>query len=129
MRHCSSDSKKTTWPMPSLAYIFTPEGDVLLISIVRYPSHDGSRGVTFTITPILAYVLLPVQSAKTLDGILKYSKDMARTKELGGIIQTGPLKSSNKSGFAFLGSIISFLPAPLKILNWSEILISYPTGK
>src|SRR3989339_2080407 len=111
--------------MPSLAYIFTLEGDVLLISIVRWPFHDGSRGVTFTITPILAYVLLPVQSARTLDGILKYSRDIARTKELGGIIQVSPLKSSNKSGPIFLGSITS-LPEPLNILNSSAILISYP---
>ena len=37
--------------MPSWAWIFAGSGVVLLISIVTWPSHSGSSGVTFTMMP------------------------------------------------------------------------------
>src|SRR5581483_1480254 len=61
-------------------------GVVLEISRVTKPSHSGSNGVTFTIIPQRAYVLLPTQMVSTSRGILKYSTDRARAKELGGTI-------------------------------------------
>ena len=54
-------------------------------SKVTCPSHPGSKGVTLTIIPHLAYVDLPKQITNTSSGILKYSIVLANAKELGGI--------------------------------------------
>ena len=54
-------------------------------SKVTCPSHSGSRGVTFTMIPHLAYVDLPRQIVRTSLGILKYSIVLAKAKEFGGI--------------------------------------------
>ena len=59
-------------------------------SKVTCPSHSGSRGVTLTIIPHLAYVDLPRQIVKTDLGILKYSIVEAKAKEFGGIIHVSP---------------------------------------
>ena len=57
-------------------------------SRVTCPSQPGSKGVTFTIIPHLAYVDFPKQITKTSFGILKYSIVLAKTNELGGIIHS-----------------------------------------
>ena len=62
------------------------------ISKVTWPSHSGSKGVTLTIIPHLAYVDFPKQTVNTLRGILKYSTLLAKAKLLAGTIQTSPLK-------------------------------------
>ena len=54
-------------------------------SKVTCPSQPGSKGVTFTIIPHLAYVDLPRQIVRTSRGILKYSMVLAKAKEFGGI--------------------------------------------
>ena len=56
-------------------------GVVLENSSVTWPSHPGSKGVTLTIIPHLAYVDLPKQITNTSLGILKYSTVLAKTKE------------------------------------------------
>src|SRR6266852_3429877 len=59
-------------------------GVVLENSSVTCPSHSGSKGVTFTIIPHLAYVLFPRQIVKTLRGMRKNSTVLASAKEFGG---------------------------------------------
>ena len=61
-------------------------------SNVTCPSHSGSRGVTFTMMPHLAYVDLPRHSVNTERGILKYSTVLARAKEFGGRVAEGIFK-------------------------------------
>src|ERR1700685_1688408 len=51
-----------------------------------------------------AYVLLPRQTVKTERGILKYSTVLASANEFGGMIQTGPWKSTNDFSSKFFGS-------------------------
>src|SRR3989337_1349185 len=80
--------------MPSFAYIFAGRGVVFEISRVTKPSHSGSKGVTLTMMPQRAWVLLPRQTVSTLRGMRKYSTVRARAKELGGITQMSPLKST-----------------------------------
>src|SRR6202451_472776 len=62
-------------------------GVVFEISSVTKPSHSGSNGVTFTMMPQRAYVLLPTQMVRISRGILKYSTERARANELGGTMQ------------------------------------------
>ena len=64
--------KNINWATPSFAYILAGNGVVLENSRVTWPSHPGSKGVTLTIIPHLAYVDLPKQITKTSLGILKY---------------------------------------------------------
>ncbi len=85
---------------------------VLYLRILKShsPPTPGSRGVTLTIIPHLAYVDLPKQTTRVSLGILKFSTVRAKAKELGGIIQTSPLKSTK-----FL-SIKAFVDRLLKSL-------------
>src|SRR6266550_4275507 len=57
-------------------------GVVLEISSVTKPSHSGSNGVTFTMMPQRAYVLLPTHTVNTFRGIRKYSTELASANEL-----------------------------------------------
>src|SRR5690606_37273454 len=91
-------------------------GVVLENSKVTCPSHSGSRGVTFTIIPQRAYVLLPKQIVSTLRGIRKYSTVRANANELGGIMHTSPTKSTNDFSSNALGSTMVELML-VKILN------------
>src|SRR6267154_3565119 len=79
-------------------------GVVLLISSVTKPSHSGSNGVTLTMMPQRAYVLLPTQIVSTFRGMRKYSTDVASANELGGTMQTSPANSTNDFGSKCLGS-------------------------
>src|ERR1041384_1941115 len=79
-------------------------GVVFEISSVTKPSHSGSNGVTLTMMPQRAYVLLPRQMVSTLRGIRKYSTDVASANELGGTMQTSPRNSTNVLGSKCLGS-------------------------
>jgi len=78
-------------------------GVVLENSKVTCPSHSGSKGVTLHIIPQRAYVDLPRQTVNTLRGILKYSTVPASAKEFGGMMHTGPLKSTNDFSSNFFG--------------------------
>src|SRR6266571_1331214 len=91
-------------------------GVVLLISSVTYPSHSGSNGVTFTMIPHRAYVLLPTQIVRQLRGMRKYSTELARTKEFGGTMQMSPVNSTNDFGSNRFGSTTAD-NALVKILN------------
>src|SRR6266850_2744823 len=91
-------------------------GVVLLISSVTYPSHSGSNGVTLTMMPHRAYVLLPRQIVRTFRGMRKYSTEVASTKELGGTMHTSPENSTNDFGSKCLGSTTAD-SAFVKILN------------
>src|SRR5262245_24940439 len=99
------------------------KGVVLLISSVTMPSHSGSNGVTFTMMPQRAYVDLPTQTVITLRGMRKYSMVRASANELGGMMQTSPLKSTNERGSKLLGSTIEELML-VKILNSSAMRMS-----
>src|ERR1700721_309619 len=79
-------------------------GVVLENSSVTWPSHSGSKGVTLTMIPQRAYVLFPRHATSTLRGIRKYSTVLASAKEFGGMIHTGPLKSTNDFSSNFFGS-------------------------
>src|SRR3984885_9862215 len=79
-------------------------GVVLLISSVTKPSHSGSNGVTFTIIPQRAYVLLPRQMVSTLRGMRKYSTVRASANEFGGMMQTSDLMSTKLRASKFFGS-------------------------
>ena len=92
-------------------------------SRVTCPSQPGSKGVTLTIIPHLAYVDFPKQITKTSFGILKYSTVLAKTNELGGIIHSETFCVTKLLGLKFLGSTISELTF-VKILNSSETLAS-----
>src|SRR5260370_41511574 len=91
-------------------------GVVLLISSVTKPSHSGSNGVTLTMMPQRAYVLLPTQIVSALRGIRKYSTDVASAKEFGGTMQTSPVNSTKALGSKCLGSTTAG-NAVVKILN------------
>ena len=69
--------------------------------------------------PQRAYVDLPKQMVSTLRGIRKYSTVRAKAKELGGMMHTSPLKSTNDFESKFLGSTMVVLML-VKILNSSE---------
>src|SRR5437867_7741531 len=95
-------------------------GVVLLISSVTNPSHSGSNGVTLVMIPQRAYVDLPTQVHNTLRGTRKYSTLRPSAKELGGMIATGPRKSTIEAGSMCLGStIVEF--TLVKILNSSAM--------
>src|SRR5213076_2357350 len=91
-------------------------GVVLLISSVTNPSHSGSNGVTLTMIPQRAYVLLPTQIVRQLRGIRKYSTELASANELGGTMQTSPANSTNDLGSNRFGSTTAE-SALVKILN------------
>ena len=112
--------KKTNWHAPSFAYIFAGKGVVFENSSVTFPHHDGSKGVTLTMIPHLAYVDFPRQITKTSFGILKYSTVLASTKELGGIIHSVPFLVTKLVGLKFFGSTIS-------VFTFVNILNSFPT--
>ena len=76
-------------------------------SNVTCPSHSGSRGVTFTMMPHLAYVDLPRHSVNTERGILKYSTVLARAKEFGGIMHSSAVTSTKLFGSNSFGSTIA----------------------
>src|SRR4029453_15152337 len=94
-------------------------GVVFENSRVTWPSHSGSSGVTLTMIPQRAYVDLPRHRTSTLRGIRKYSIVRARENELGGMMHTEPLKSTNEPASNSLGSTIVELML-VKILNSSE---------
>ena len=76
-------------------------------SNVTCPSHSGSRGVTLTIMPHLAYVDLPKQIVKTFLGIRKYSTVLASAKEFGGITHTSEVISTKLLSSKTLGSTVA----------------------
>ena len=92
-------------------------------SSVTWPSQPGSKGVTLTIIPHLAYVDFPKQITITLSGILKYSIVVARTNELGGIIQTFDFLLTKPSFLKFLGSTTAEFTL-VKILKSLDTLAS-----
>src|SRR5271157_2020568 len=98
-------------------------GAVLEISSVTNPSHSGSNGVTLTMIPQRAYEDFPTHTVKTLRGILKYSTDLESTNELGGMVHTGPLNSTNARSSKCLGSTTVQLTF-VNILNSSATLRS-----
>src|SRR3954467_3397343 len=98
-------------------------GVVLENSSVTWPSHSGSSGVTLTMMPQRAYGDLPRQMVNTLRGMRKYSTVRARAKELGGMMQTSPLKSTNDFSSKCFGSTTVECTL-VKILNSSEQRIS-----
>src|SRR5580658_6091776 len=100
-------------------------GVVLEISKVTYPSHSGSKGVTFTMIPQRAYVDLPTQILITSRGMRKYSTDRASANEFGGTITDSACTLTNDRSSKALGSIIALFTL-VKILNSSETRKSYP---
>src|SRR6185503_18712542 len=100
-------------------------GVVFENSSVTNPSHSGSSGVTLTMMPQRAYVDFPRQIVSTLRGMRKYSTVRASANELGGMMQTSPLKSTNERGSKLLGSTMVELML-VKILNSSAMRTSYP---
>src|SRR5580693_9089030 len=94
-------------------------GVVFEISKVTKPSHSGSNGVTFTMIPQRAYVLLPTQIVRTLRGIRKYSTERASANEFGGTIIESACTDTKERSSKFLGSIMALLTL-VKILNSSE---------
>lgn len=96
---------------------------MLLISIVMCPSNSGSKGVTFTMMPQRAYVLLPRHIASTSRGILKYSIVLPSANEFGGTMHTLPLKSMVVDGWKFFGSM-TLLLVFVNILNSSLMRMS-----
>src|ERR1041385_1818737 len=100
-------------------------GVVLEISRVTKPSHSGSNGVTFTMIPQRAYVDLPTQMVRTSRGILKYSTERARAKELGGIRTDAACTLTNDRSSKCLGSTMAEFTL-VKILNSSATRRSYP---
>ena len=93
-------------------------GVVLENSSVTYPSHSGSNGVTLTMIPQRAYVLLPRHTVSTVRGMRKYSIVRASANEFGGMMHTSPLKSTNDFSSKFFGSTMVLLML-VKILNSS----------
>ncbi len=94
-------------------------GVVFEISSVTNPSHSGSNGVTFTMIPHRAYVLLPTQIVSTSRGIRKYSTDRANAKLFGGTMMLSASTETNDLSSKFFGSIIALLTF-VKILNSFE---------
>src|SRR3972149_1476564 len=82
-------------------------GVVLEISRVTKPSHSGSKGVTFTMMPHLAYEDFPRHTVSTFLGIRKYSTVRASANEFGGTIHTSPLKSTMLFGSNCFGSTMA----------------------
>src|SRR5258708_39386199 len=99
-------------------------GVVLENSSVTWPSHSGSSGVTFTMMPQRAYVLLPRQIVSTLRGVRKYSTVRASANELGGMMHTSPRTSKNEFGTNAFGSTIVELMV-VKILYSSAQMMTY----
>src|ERR1700722_7715679 len=91
-------------------------GVVLENSRVTCPSHSGSKGVTLTMTPHLAYVLFPSVTTSTLRGTRKYSTVRASANEFGGIRQTSAFTSTKLFSSKCFGSTIVELML-VKILN------------
>ena len=114
---------KINCAIPSLAYILAGNGVVFENSRVTCPSQPGSKGVTFTIIPHLAYVDFPKQITRTFSGILKYSTVRARANEFGGIIHSLPILVTKLSFLKTFGSTIPELTL-VKILNSLETLAS-----
>src|SRR5687767_585383 len=100
-------------------------GVVFEISNVTYPSHSGSKGVTFVMMPQRAYVDLPTVIVTTSRGMRKYSTDRASANELGGTIQMSPSNSTNDFGSKNFGSTTE-LRTLVKILNSLATRMSYP---
>src|SRR5690606_8419161 len=100
-------------------------GVVFENSRVTCPSHSGSRGVTFTMIPHLAYVDFPTHITRVFLGIRKYSTVLAKAKLFGGIVHTSDFLSTKLLSSNFLGSTIAESTL-VKILNSSETLASYP---
>src|SRR6478735_10991910 len=92
------------------------KGVVLLNSSVTCPSHSGSSGVTLTMMPQRAYVLLPRQTTRVLRGILKDSTVRASAKLFGGMMHTSASMSTKLVGSKAFGSTIVELML-VKILN------------
>src|SRR5579864_8237116 len=101
------------------------KGVVFEISSVTKPSHSGSNGVTLTMMPQRAYVDLPTQMVSTSRGILKYSTERARAKELGGTRMDGAWTLTKDFSSKFLGSTMEEFTL-VKILNSSATRRSYP---
>ena len=80
-------------------------------SRVTYPSHPGSKGVTFTIIPHLAYVDFPRQITNISFGILNFSTVLASTNEFGGIIHSETFLVTKIVGLEFSNTT----PLPAKI--------------
>src|ERR1700683_5380462 len=93
-------------------------GVVLEIARVTKPCHSGSKGVTLTMMPQRAYVLLPTQMVRMSRGILKYSTERASAKELGGTMQISVRMVTKDFSSKFLGSTMVLLTL-VKILNSS----------
>src|SRR6266567_5051589 len=93
-------------------------GVVFEISRVTKPSHSGSNGVTLTMMPQRAYVLLPTQMVNTVRGILKYSTERARANELGGTMQMSVCTVTKERSSKCLGSTMEEFTL-VKILNSS----------
>src|SRR5436190_17468474 len=91
-------------------------GVVLENSSVTWPSHSGSSGVTFTMMPQRAYVLLPRQMVSTFRGMRKNSTVRASANEFGGMMQTSLVMSTKFFESKFLGSTMVELML-VKILN------------
>ena len=98
---------------------------VLENSKVTWPSQPGSKGVTFTIIPHLAYVDFPRQITRTSFGILKYSTVLAKAKEFGGIMHSDPVFETKLEALKFFGSTISEFTL-VNILNSELTRASYP---
>src|SRR5687767_1691963 len=94
-------------------------GVVLENSSVTCPSHSGSSGVTFTMMPQRAYVLLPRHSVSTLRGMRKYSTVRANANEFGGMMHASPRKSTKLLAAKCFGSTTAELML-VKILNSLE---------
>src|SRR5581483_1863425 len=84
-------------------------GVVFENSSVTWPSHSGSNGVTLTMMPQRAYVLLPRQIVSTFRGMRKYSTVRASANEFGGMMQKSPFTSTNDLSSNFLGSTMVVL--------------------
>src|SRR4249919_2428964 len=81
-------------------------GVVLENSSVTWPAHSGSSGVTFTMMPQRAYVLLPRHTTSVSRGMRKYSTVRASAKEFGGMMQTSDSMSTKLPGSNAFGSTI-----------------------
>src|ERR1700744_3587120 len=96
----------------------------------RQPSHANVRlpqrisvigiyaPVSASTTRVSPVTHFPRHTVSTDRGILKYSTVLARAKEFGGMMHTGPLKSTNDFSSKLFGSTMVELML-VKILNWS----------
>src|SRR4249919_4201966 len=100
-------------------------GVVLLNSSVTCPSHSGSNGVTLTMIPQRAYVLLPRQTTSVSRGMRKYSTVRASAKEFGGMMHTSDSMSTKLPESKCFGSTIVELML-VNTLNSREQRTSYP---